>query len=89
MRSSNRSTLVSDAGLSEGRQAEGWQGVQGSAHGDFVGRREAAHELNGSDHTVAVLAQAIQHALRVIATHKLAMGRTLRALPAFGLSALA
>ena len=72
MRSSNRSTLVSDAGLSEGRQAEGWQGAQGSAHGDFVGRNDAERMLNASDHTVAVLAQAIQHEIipRLMLAHR-------------------
>ena len=72
MRSSNRSTLVSDAGLSEGRQAEGWQGAQGSAHGDFVGRNDAERILNASDHTVAVLAQAIQHEIipRLMLAHR-------------------
>ena len=72
MRSSNRSTLVSDAGLSEGRQAEGWQGAQGSAHGDFVGSNDAERILNASDHTVAVLAQAIQHEIipRLMLAHR-------------------
>ena len=72
MGSSNRSTLVSDAGLSEGRQAEGWQGTQGSAHGDFVGRNDAERILNASDHTVAVLAQAIQHEIipRLMLAHR-------------------
>jgi methanogenic corrinoid protein MtbC1 len=72
MRSSNRSTLVSDAGLNEGRQAEGWQGAQGSAHGDFVGRNDAERILNASDHTVAVLAQAIQHEIipRLMLAHR-------------------
>jgi methanogenic corrinoid protein MtbC1 len=64
--------LVSDAGLSEGRQAEGWQGAQGSAHGDFVGRNDAERMLNASDHTVAVLAQAIQHEIipRLMLAHR-------------------
>jgi len=69
MRSSNRSTLVSDAGFSEGRQAEGWQGA---GNGSFSGRQEAERELNGSDHTVAVLAQAIQHEIipRLMLAHR-------------------
>ena len=72
MRSSNRSTLVSDAGLSEGGQSEGWQGAQGSGHGDFVGRNDAERILNASDHTVAVLAQAIQHEIipRLMLAHR-------------------
>jgi len=72
MGSSNRSTLVSDAGLSEGGQAEAWQGAQGSAHGDFVGRNDAERMLNASDHTVAVLAQAIQHEIipRLMLAHR-------------------
>lgn len=69
MRSSNRSTLVSDAGFSEGRQAEGWQGA---GDGSFSGRQEAERDLNGSDHTVAVLAQAIQHEIipRLMLAHR-------------------
>ena len=69
MGSSNRSTLVSDTGFSEGRQAEGWQGA---GNGSFSGRQEAARELNGSDHTVAVLAQAIQHEIipRLMLAHR-------------------
>jgi hypothetical protein len=69
MGSSNRSTLVSDAGFSEGKQAEGWQGA---GNGSFAGRQEAERELNGSDHTVAVLAQAIQHEIipRLMLAHR-------------------
>jgi hypothetical protein len=69
MGSSNRSTLVSDAGFSEGRQPEGWQGA---GNGSFSGRQETARELNGSDHTVAVLAQAIQHEIipRLMLAHR-------------------
>jgi methanogenic corrinoid protein MtbC1 len=61
--------LVSDAGFSEGRQAEGWQGA---GNGSFSGRQEAERELNGSDHTVAVLAQAIQHEIipRLMLAHR-------------------
>jgi methylmalonyl-CoA mutase cobalamin-binding subunit len=60
---------VSDAGFSEGRQAEGWQGA---GNGSFSGRQEAERELNGSDHTVAVLAQAIQHEIipRLMLAHR-------------------
>jgi len=72
MGSSKRSTFVSDAGFSEGRQAEDWQGAQGAANGSYAGRSEMAHELNGSDHTVAVLAQAIQHEIipRLMLAHR-------------------
>jgi methanogenic corrinoid protein MtbC1 len=72
MGSSNRSTLVSDAGFSEGRQAEGWQGAQGAANGSYAGRNEASPDLNGSDHTVALLAQAIQHEIipRLMLAHR-------------------
>ena len=60
---------MSDAGFSEGRQAEGWQGA---GNGSFSGRQEAERELNGSDHTVAVLAQAIQHEIipRLMLAHR-------------------
>ncbi len=72
MGSSNRSTLVSDAGFSEGRPAEGWQGAQGAANGSYAGRNEASPDLNGSDHTVALLAQAIQHEIipRLMLAHR-------------------
>ena len=72
MGSSNRSTLVNDAGFSEGRQAEGWQGAQGAANGSYAGRNEASPDLNGSDHTVALLAQAIQHEIipRLMLAHR-------------------
>ena len=72
MGSSNRSTLVSDAGFSEGRQAEGWQGAQGAANGSYASRNEASPDLNGSDHTVALLAQAIQHEIipRLMLAHR-------------------
>ena len=72
MGSSNRSTLVSDAGFSEGRQAEDWQGAQGAANGSYAGRDEASPDLNGSDHTVALLAQAIQHEIipRLMLAHR-------------------
>jgi methanogenic corrinoid protein MtbC1 len=76
MGSSKRSTFVSDAGFSEGRQAEDWQGAQGAANGSYAGRSEPAHELNGSDHTVAVLAQAIQHEIipRLMLAHRMPIG---------------
>ena len=72
MGSSSRSTLVSDAGFSEDRQAEGWQGAQGAANGSYAGRNEASPDLNGSDHTVALLAQAIQHEIipRLMLAHR-------------------
>jgi len=72
MGSSKRSTFVSDAGFSDGRQAEGWQGAQGAANGSYAGRSEPAQELNGSDHTVALLAQAIQHEIipRLMLAHR-------------------
>ena len=58
MGSSKRSTFVSDAAHHEGGRADGWQGAQGSAHGDFADRNDARQHLEASDHTVAVLAQA-------------------------------
>ena len=72
MGSSNRSTLVSDAGFSDGRQAESWQGTQGAANGGYADRGEVAQGLNGSDHTVALLAQAIQHEIipRLMLAHR-------------------
>ena len=72
MGSSKRSIFVSDAGFSDGRQAEGWQGAQGAANGSYAGRHEASPELNGSDHTVALLAQAIQHEIipRLMLAHR-------------------
>jgi methanogenic corrinoid protein MtbC1 len=72
MGSSKRSTLVSDAGFSDGRQAEDWQGAQGAANGSYAGRSEASPEFNGLDHTVALLAQAIQHEIipRLMLAHR-------------------
>ncbi len=72
MGSSKRSTFVSDAGFSDGRQAEGWQGAQGAANGSYAGRNEAAPDLNGLDHTVALLAEAIQHEIipRLMLAHR-------------------
>ena len=72
MGSSKLSTFVSDAGFSDGRQAEGWQGAQGAANSSYAGDREAAPDLNGLDHTVALLAEAIQHEIipRLMLAHR-------------------
>ncbi len=72
MGSSKRSTFVSDAAHHEGGRADGWQGAQGSAHGDFADRNDARQHLEASDHTVAVLAQAIQHEIipRLMLAHR-------------------
>ena len=45
MGSSKRSTFVSDAAHHEGGRADGWQGAQGSAHGDFADRNDARQHL--------------------------------------------
>ena len=73
MGSSNRSTFVNDAGFSEGRQAEDWQGAQGAANGSYGGQGSSSPQADGgSDHTVAVLAQAIQHEIipRLMLAHR-------------------
>ena len=72
MGSSKRSTFVSDAAHHEVGRADGWQGAQGSTHGDFADRNDARQHLDASDHTVAVLAQAIQHEIipRLMLAHR-------------------
>ena len=73
MGSSNRSTFVNDAGFSDGRQAEEWQGAQGAANGSYTAHGASAPQSDGSsDHTVAVLAQAIQHEIipRLMLAHR-------------------
>ena len=72
MVSSKLSTFVSDAGFSDGRQSEGWQGAQGAANGSYAGGNETAPDLNGLDHTVALLAEAIQHEIipRLMLAHR-------------------
>jgi len=73
MGSSKRSTFVNDAGFSEGRQAEDWQGAQGAANGNYAAQGEVSTQFEeGSDHTVALLAQAIQHEIipRLMLAHR-------------------
>jgi len=73
MGSSKRRTFVSDAAHHEGGRAGDWQGAQGSTHGDFAGLNDARQHLDASDHTVAVLAQAIQHEIipRLMLAHRM------------------
>jgi methanogenic corrinoid protein MtbC1 len=63
MGSSNRSTFVKDAGFSEGSQSDDWQGAHGAG---------PSQSLADSDHTVAVLAQAIEHEIipRLMLAHR-------------------
>jgi methanogenic corrinoid protein MtbC1 len=73
MGSSKRSTFVKSVGFNDGGQAENWRGSQGAANGGFA-RSEAADASTqaDSDHTVAVLAQAIQHEIipRLMLAHR-------------------
>jgi methanogenic corrinoid protein MtbC1 len=63
MGSSSRSAFVKNAEYNEGRSSEDWPGESSSA---------AAQALADSDHTVAVLAQAIQHEIipRLMLAHR-------------------
>ena len=64
MGSSNRSTFVNNVGFGDGRQADDWRGADAST---------PPQTLAESDHTVAVLAQAIEHEIipRLMLAHRM------------------
>lgn len=71
MGSSNRSTFVSGAGFADKGNAEQWQ--DGAGTGADVQRDQGSGRgLERADHTVAVLAQAIQHEIipRLMLAHR-------------------
>lgn len=71
MGSSNRSTFVGGAGFADKNHAEQWQDAAGTG-AEAYRDKGAGRGLERADHTVAVLAQAIQHEIipRLMLAHR-------------------